>query len=288
LPEGFNPSQARETLNRWIAHETARTTREVKEAIETYRFNDAAGAAYRFVWNIYCDWYVELTKPVLTGADGDAKRETRAMVAWVRDEILKLLHPFMPFLTEELWSLTATAKRCEPLVLTSWPVHSGLDDEAAESEIGWVVDLISAVRSLRAEMNIPPATLLPLILVGASDVTQGRAQRWRDVINRLARLSGISFEPRPPDGAVPLVVRGEVAALPLKGVIDLAAEQTRLQKEIAKADADIKRVDAKLGNADFMARAPEEVVDEQRERREEAEQRRAKFAQALERLKRAA
>jgi valyl-tRNA synthetase len=288
LPDGFNPAQARETLSRWIAHETARTTREVKEAIETYRFNDAAGAAYRFVWNVYCDWYLELTKPVLMGADGDAKRETRAMVAWVRDEILKLLHPFMPFLTEELWAVTSTAERAAPLVLSPWPTHSDLDDEAAESEIGWVVDLISAVRSLRAEMNIPPATLLPLVLVGASDVTQGRAQRWREVINRMARLSGISFDPRPPDGAVQLVVRGEIAALPLKGVVDLAAEQTRLQKEIAKADADIKRVDAKLGNTDFMARAPEEVVDEQRERREEAEQRRAKFAQALERLKSAA
>jgi valyl-tRNA synthetase len=287
VPDGFDPSQARETLNRWIAHETARTTREVKEAIETYRFNDAAGAAYRFVWNIFCDWYLELAKPVLMGADGDAKRETRAMVAWARDEILKLLHPFMPFLTEELWAVTATAKRAEPLVLTPWPVHSGLDDEAAESEIGWVVDLVSAVRSLRAEMNIPPATLMPLVIVGASDVTQSRAQRWREVIGRLARLSGISFDPRPPDGAVQLVVRGEIAALPIKGVIDFAAERTRLEKEISKADADIKRVDAKLGNADFMARAPEDVVDEQRERREEAAQRRAKFAQALERLKRA-
>ena len=217
LPDGFNPSQAKETLSRWIAHETARTTREVKEAIETYRFNDAAGAAYRFVWNIYCDWYLELTKPVLMGADGDAKRETRAMVAWARDEILKLLHPFMPFLTEELWAVTSTTERAAPLVLSPWPTHSGLDDEAAESEIGWVVDLISAVRSLRAEMNIPPATLLPLVLVGASDVTQGRAQRWREVISRMARLSGISFDPRPPDGAVPLVVRGRDCCVAVEG-----------------------------------------------------------------------
>src|SRR5205814_687561 len=167
LPAGFDPAKAEQTLNRWIAHETAGAAAEITEAIAAYRFNDAAGTAYRFVWNIYCDWYLELTKPVLIGADGDAKRETRAMVAWVRDEILKLLHPFMPFLTEELWAVTATAKRDAPLVLSRWPEHSGLDDEAAESEIGWVVDLISAVRSLRAEMNIPPATLLPLVLIGA-------------------------------------------------------------------------------------------------------------------------
>jgi valyl-tRNA synthetase len=290
MPAGFDPATVKEILNRWIAHETARTTREVTEAIATYRFNEAAGAVYRFVWNIYCDWYVELAKPVLSGADSAAKAETQAMVAWARDEILKLLHPFMPFLTEELWAVTVeqVAKRPQPLVLTEWPSHDGLDDEAAESEIGWVIDLISAVRSLRAEMNIPPATLLPVTLVDASDATQSRAQRWREVIARLARLSGIAFEVRAPEGAVQILVRGEVAALPLKGVIDLAAERARLEKEIAKADADIKRVDAKLGNADFMARAPEEVVDEQRERREEAELRREKLAQALERLKRAA
>jgi valyl-tRNA synthetase len=288
LPAGFEPKAAKETLNRWIAHETARASREVTEAIEAYRFNEAASAVYRFVWNIYCDWYLELAKPILTGPDGAAKSETRAMVAWARDEILKLLHPFMPFITEELWDVTATEKRDELLTLTAWPSLEGLDDDKAEGEIGWVVDLVTAVRSLRSEMNIAPATLVPLVLVGASTETEARAQRWTDVVKRLARLSEISSAAGMPRGAVQLLVRGEVAALPLKGVIDLAAEKSRLEKEIAKADADIKRVDAKLGNADFMARAPEEVVDEQRERRDEAEARRAKILEALERLKSAA
>jgi valyl-tRNA synthetase len=288
MAEGFDPRDAKETLNRWIAHETARTTRDVTEAIEAYRFNDAANAAYRFVWNIYCDWYLELAKPVLTGPDGDAKSETRAMVAWARDEILKLLHPFMPFITEELWEVTATSKRGPLLTLTRWSTLVGLDDESAEAEIGWVVDLVTAVRSLRSEMNIAPATLIPLALVNASADTQTRAQRWTDVVKRLARLSDISLAGAMPQGAVQLLVRGEVAALPLKGVVDLTAEKTRLEKEIAKADADIKRVDAKLGNANFVANAPEEVVEEQRERREEAEGRRAKFLEALERLKSAA
>jgi valyl-tRNA synthetase len=288
LPAGFDPKGTSETLNRWIAHETARAAREVTEAIQSYRFNEAAGAVYRFVWNIYCDWYLELAKPVLTGPDGAAKAETRAMVAWARDEILKMLHPFMPFITEELWEVTAEAKRSGMLTLTHWPSHEGLADEKAEGEIGWVVDLVTAVRSLRSEMNVPPATLISLALVGASAETQARAQRWTDVVKRLARLSEISFAPAMPQGAVQLLVRGEVAALPLKGVIDLAAEKSRLEKEVAKADADIKRVDAKLGNADFMARAPEEVVEEQRERREEAEARRAKTLEALERLKSAA
>jgi valyl-tRNA synthetase len=315
LPDGFDPSSAKETLNRWIAHETARATREVTDAILAYRFNDAAGTIYRFVWNVYCDWYLELAKPVLMGADSPAKAETQASIAWARDEILKLLHPFMPFITEELWAVTG--KRDELLTLAKWPLKPRPDmlataiaatamagdplampivvpplpeieqfsDPAAEAEIGWLVELISAIRSLRAEMNIPPATLFPLVLVGASDDIRSRAERWSDVMKRLARLGEMSFADRAPDGSVQLLVRGEVAAIPLKGVIDLAAEKTRLAKELAKADADIQRVDAKLGNEKFVANAPEEVIDEQREKREEAETRKAKILEALERLR---
>jgi valyl-tRNA synthetase len=317
LPEDFNPTEARDTLNRWIAHETARATREVTEAIEAYRFNDAANAVYRFVWNVYCDWYIELAKPVLMGEEGAAKAETRAMVAWARDEILKLLHPFMPFITEELWAVTA--KRGGLLALAPWsrkaggltpeqpasistaspsdplipPVILALDaddfsDPAAEAEIGWVVDLLTAIRSVRAELNITPATLTPLVLAGASAETTARAQRWNDVIKRMARLSDISFADRPPEGAVQLLVRGEVAALPLKGLIDFSAEKARLDKELAKADADIKRVDAKLGNEKFVANAPDEIVEEEKEKREAAVARKAKILEALERLKNAA
>jgi len=284
MPSGFDPERAQETLNRWIARETFQAAREVTEALRAYRFNDAANAIYRFVWNVYCDWYLELAKPVLLGEEGPAKAETRAMVAWVRDEILKLLHPFMPFITEELWMVTA--RRDGLLALEAWSIEPGavpLDlslitkddpqtlpellvyaanfvDHSAEAEIGWLIDLVSAIRSVRAEMNIPPATLTLLVLAGASAETQERVPRWSDVIKRMARLSDISFADRAPEGAVQLLVRGEVAALPLKGVIDLAAERARLDKEIAKADADIKRVDTKLGNEKFVANAPEEIV----------------------------
>jgi valyl-tRNA synthetase len=316
LPAGFDATQANETLNRWIAHETARATREVTEAIEAYRFNDAAAAIYRFVWNVYCDWYLELAKPVLMGEGSAAKTETQAMVAWARDEILKLLHPFMPFITEELWAVTA--KRDGLLVLAPWsrkasaltlnelalmsatslndplvpPVllasaPADFSDPAAEAEIGWVVDLVTAIRSVRAEMNITPATLTPLVLAAASAETKARAQRWNDVVKRMARLADISFADRAPEGAVQLLVRGETVALPLKGVIDLSAEKTRLDKEIAKADADIKRVDAKLGNEKFVANAPDEIVEEEKEKREAAVARKAKILEALERLKNA-
>jgi valyl-tRNA synthetase len=254
---------------------------------------------------------------VLIGEEGDAKAETRAMVAWARDEILKLLHPFMPFITEELWGVTA--ERDGLLVLAPWsrkadqltpeqlalmstaspndpfipPVLLALDaadfsDDTAEAEIGWVVDLVTAIRSVRAEMNIPPSTLTPLVLSGASAETKERAPRWSDVIKRMARLADISFADRAPEGAVQLLVRGEVAALPLKGVIDFSAEKARLDKELAKAEADIKRVDAKLGNEKFVANAPEEIVEEENEKRDAALARKAKILEALERLKNAA
>jgi valyl-tRNA synthetase len=316
MPAGFDPTKAKATVNRWIAHETARATREVTEALEAYRFNDAANAIYRFVWNVYCDWYLELAKPVLLGEEGPAKAETGAMIAWARDEILKLLHPFMPFITEELWMVTA--RRDGLLALAPWsrkaaapmaeqialmsavnpndplipPILLAFDaadftDEAAEAEIGWLVDLLTAIRSVRAEMNIPPATLTSLVLAGVSAETRERVPRWSDVIKRMARVSDISFADRAPEGAVQLLVRGEVAALPLKGVIDLAAERARLDKEIAKADADIKRVDAKLGNEKFVANAREEIVEEEKEKREAAVARKEKILEALERLKNA-
>jgi valyl-tRNA synthetase len=282
---GFDPKAAKETLNRWIAHETGNAAREVTEAIEAYKFNEASAAAYRFVWNIFCDWYLELAKPVLQGADGPAKDETRAMTAWVRDEILKLLHPFMPFITEELWRVTAEggSARDSLLALAPWPKHDALDDLEAEAEIGWVIDLVTAIRSVRAEMNI--TTEIPVVLVGVSAATQARAGRWADIIRRLARLSGISPAESVPQGAVQLIVRGEVAALPLKGVIDFAAEKARLEKEIARVNSDISRIDAKLANSDFVRRAPEDVVEGEREKREEAETRRLKINEALERLK---
>jgi valyl-tRNA synthetase len=231
---------------------------------------------------------VELSKPLLIGPDGAAKDETRATAAWALDEILKLLHPFMPFITEELWRVTGEAgpKRDALLVLSDWPRLEGLDDPKAEAEIGWVVDLVTTVRSVRAEMNI--TAQIPLVLAGASAETKARAERWKEFVQRLARVAEISFADAPPPGSMQLLVRGEIVAMPLKGVIDFAAERARLDKEMAKVESDIKRLDAKLGNADFLAKAPEELVEGEREKRDEAEDRRRKIVEALERLKGAA
>jgi valyl-tRNA synthetase len=291
LPSDFDPTATKETLNRWIVGETARTAGVVNWKLRDYKFNEAAGQLYILVWNIYCDWYLELAKPVLLGIDGPAKDETRATVAWARDQILKLLHPFMPFITEELWGVTASREQL--LVLADWPDYStafddsrSFSDAGAEQEIGWLIELVTAIRSVRAEMNITGH--IPLVLVGAGEYAREHAKNWEDFIKRLVRVSEISFVDTAPSGSVQIVVRGVLAALPLKGVIDIAAESVRLQRELAKAEANIKRIDAKLSNEKFVANVSEEVVEEEKEKLEEASLQKTKILNALERLKNAA
>ncbi|MBM6594216.1 valine--tRNA ligase [Microvirga pudoricolor] len=284
--EGFDPASVKETLNQWALGECAKALSEVTAGIEAYRFNDAANAAYRFVWNVFCDWMLEFAKPVFQGPDSPAKDETRATIAFIIDEICKLLHPFMPFLTEELWEIKGRQgpARERILALSPWSNLSGLSNDGAEAEIGWVVDLVTEIRSARAETNVPAGAQIPLSLVSPSADVKARAERWNDTIKRLARVSEISVVEAAPKSSVQLLVRGEVAALPLEGVVDLSAERARLEKEIQKIVADVGKIDAKLGNADFIARAPEEVVDEQRDRRDDALSRKAKIEEALSRL----
>jgi valyl-tRNA synthetase len=286
----FDPSQTREPLNRWILGEAAKAAAETAGAIESYRFNDAAAAVYRFVWSVFCDWNLELAKPVLQGgeSDGAAKAETQATIAYVLDTIYALLHPFMPFLTEELWAIKGEAgpPRTGPLALGSWP-REGLEiDESVEAEIGWVVDLIGEIRSVRSEMGVPPAASVPLILVAPSERVARSAAAWSESIKRLARVERIATDDVAPQGALQLVVRDEVVALPLGGIIDLTAERGRLDKEIEKVRLEIAKVEAKLGNEDFLARAPDDVIAEHEERREAFHERLAKLTHARERLDR--
>ena len=280
----FDPASAKDALNQWIVHEANACIAEATAALETYRFNDAAGAVYRFTWNVFCDWYVELSKPALLDGEGDIKAETQKTAAWTLDQILKLLHPFMPFITEELWGETAT--RETKLILAEWPVFSeALNRPEAAAEINWAIGLITAVRSVRAEMNVPAGAKVPLAAVALGDGEKARLATHEGVIARLARLSGISQAGEAPKGAVQIVHDGAVFALPLEGVIDIAAEKTRLEKEVAKAGDEIARIDKKLANKSFVERAPAEVVEEQRERRAGYEEQRVKFEAALEKLK---
>ena len=282
----FAPGAVEQTLNRWIVGEVAGAAREITVALNAYRFNEAANAAYKFVWNVFCDWYLELAKPVLQGADGPAKDETRATAAWVLDRIAKLLHPFMPFITEELWAINGRSgpARRSLLALSSWPQHAGLENPEAEAEIGFVVDLVSEVRSVRSEMNVPASALMQLVIVGADANLRTMLQPWIDTIKRMARISDIAFQIQPPAESAQMIVRGVTVALPLAGVIDISAEKGRLAKEIGKEEKEVAKVDSKLCNADFIARAPEEVVEENRERRQDALDRIARMRAALQRL----
>jgi valyl-tRNA synthetase len=280
----FDPNFVKLLVNKWIITQLADTLGTIEKALDDYRFNDAANAIYHFVWSLYCDWYLELTKPILIGLDEEAKSETRATVAYVRNQILKVLHPFMPFITEELWHFTANERREPMLALAAWPGQPPYFMDAHE-EVSWLIDLVSAVRSVRTEMNVPAASLIQIEFVNPSETTRKRAELWDLALNRLARISGSVFSEKVRPGSIQIIVGGETVAIPLQGLIDLSAERARLAKEMAKCDADIARVDAKLGNPNFVARAPEEVVEEEKEKRDEAQARKAKVAEALERLK---
>jgi valyl-tRNA synthetase len=278
----YDPVAARVTVNRWIAGEAWRTRNAVTRAIEEHKYNEAAAALYQFVWNVYCDWYVELIKPILSGGDEAAKTETRASAAWALDQILLLLHPFMPFVTEELWQKTAAREQW--LIDAAWPAYKGLGDAKADAEIEWVIRLISEVRSVRAEMNVPAGAKIACVLVGAGGESRRRAAQWETEIMRLARLASLSFEDHVPKHAAQIVLDEATVALPLEGVIDFAAEKVRLAKEREKIEKDAAAIDARLNNPGFVAKAPEEVLEETRERKAELEARKQKIGAALKRL----
>ncbi|MGH6878194.1 MAG: valine--tRNA ligase [Rhizomicrobium sp.] len=265
----FDPARAASTVNRWIIAETAAAAREITHSVEQLRFNDAANAAYQFVWSRFCDWYLELIKPVLTGSDEAARSETRAAAAWVRDRILGMLHPFMPFITEELWE--RTSDRPSLLIIADWPRIDAPANEDACAEIEWLIALVSGVRSVRSEMNVPAAAKIELVLIGANAASRTRLKRNLDSIMTLARLSSVSFAGEVPGGSAQFLAGEAVAALPLGDVIDFAKERARLEKELQRSQSEIAKIDAKLGNADFLSRAPEDVIEEQKERRGDAE-----------------
>ncbi|MBN9535306.1 MAG: class I tRNA ligase family protein, partial [Alphaproteobacteria bacterium] len=283
LPEGFDPASARLTVNKWMLGELARANIAIDKALVEFRLNEAAGALYEFIWGVVCDWYVELTKPILQGADGPDKDETRAVTAFVLRETVKLLHPVMPFITEELWDKLGHRAGHGALIGQPWPAAPAVD-AAADAEMGWLVKLISDIRSARAELNVPAGAKLKLLVVGANDATTARLETHRAAIERLARIEGVEAATSAPKASLQLVVGEATYALPVGDVIDLKAESARLQKEIKKLADEVAKIDAKLGNAAFVSRAPEEVVEEQRERRTQAEQTRIRLSAALERL----
>ncbi|MBL8697432.1 MAG: valine--tRNA ligase [Alphaproteobacteria bacterium] len=284
-PAAFDPNWAKLTVNRWVLGELALTVRAIEAALEGFRFNDAAGAAYQFVWGSFCDWYLEFTKPVLTGEDGPAKAETQAVGGYVLREILKLLHPMMPFITEELWDKLGFGDG-RMLVVTAWPEAAALPtDAAAKDEMDWIVRAISELRTLRAEMNVPVAARLKLGVREASPGAIDRIRRHEASLRSLARVESIDIDPPSAGGGVAqLALPDATLVVPLAGLIDPAAERSRLGKEIARQEGEIGKIDRKLGNPDFLAKADPVVVEEQRDRRAEAAAAKQRLEAALSRL----
>ncbi|MEM7620900.1 MAG: valine--tRNA ligase [Pseudomonadota bacterium] len=284
--EGFDPANVQQTINKWIAGETERTAKTVTENIEAHRYNDAANALYHFIWHVFCDWYLELIKPILNEGDSKAQSETRATTAWALDQVLKLLHPFMPFLTEELWMRLAEygPDRKTLLALADWPDYTGLINKKADEEINWVIRLISEVRSVRSEMNVPAGAKIPLVITGANAQTIARVECHEDTIKRLARLESFLLSNNVPKGAVQIVLDEATIGLSLVGIIDIEQESERLKREIEKVTSNIERISSKLSNDKFVANAPKDVVNQEKERKAEALHKQSKLKGALERL----
>jgi valyl-tRNA synthetase len=280
----FDPARVTHTLNKWIVGELSNTARAVGAAIEDYKFTDATSCVYSFVWGTFCDWYLEFTKPILTGADvnADLRAETRATTAFVFDQILHLLSPFMPFITEELYGQIAPRKDDDMLMTARWPASDALPvDAGAAADVAWVIDLITEIRSVRTDMNVPASAKTQLDVMAADETTRTRLQKFDEIIRRLARVEAVEYVTDAPKGAVQFVMGGVTFALPIADIIDLDRERVRLEKEIARLRGDIQKIDQKLANDDFVAKAPEEIIVEQRARRAEAEAVAAKLSAAL-------
>ncbi|TDL89036.1 valine--tRNA ligase [Meridianimarinicoccus aquatilis] len=286
IPTGLlQQSDITQTANKWIVGETARARAEIDDALAAYRFNDASATLYSYVWGTVCDWYVEFAKPLFSSEDPAIVAETRRTMAWVLDQCMILAHPFMPFITEELWALTA-AQRDEMLIHADWPTYeaSEIADKTADGEMGWVIALIDSIRSLRAQMHVPAGAKLPLLQLDLDAAGQAAWDRNATLIQRLARIESVSIINELPKGAVTIPVEGGTFALPLADVIDVAEEQARLEKTLGKLAKDMGGLRGRLNNPKFVASAPDDVITETRDLLATKEDEDAKLRAALARL----
>ena len=282
-PENTRPD-AQNTLNKWIIGETAKTLTTVDEALNAYRFNDAALALYAFTWGTVCDWYVELTKPILQGDDAAAKAETEQTLAWVLDQCLIMLHPIMPFITEELWGIS-NSERPKMLIHADWPTYTtDLVDADADREMNWVIGLIESVRSVRAQMHVPAGLKVPLVVSSLDANGQAAWDNNETMIKRLARIDSLTQVAEFPKGTATIAVEGGTFGLPLADIIDVAEEKARLEKSLGKLAKELGGLRGRLNNPKFVASAPEEVVAESRELLAQKEEEETALKAAVERL----
>jgi valyl-tRNA synthetase len=285
--EGFNPEDVKSSLNRWIIHEVRECQEAIDKALGDYRFNDAANGLYQFVWGTFCDWYLEFTKPSLAGDDDALKDEIRGTTGWVLDQILILLNPFMPFITEELYQATAKRPADSLLLKAGWPIYpESLRHSEAAAEIEWVQTVISEIRSIRADMNVPAKAEIALVVQDANDGTKANLAKYDAQIRQMARLSSIDTQQdgEQHKGAIKTVIREATFILPIADLIDLDQERGRLQKEISKLEDNIKKMAQQLENQNFIANAPDEVIAEKKGIIEQDTVKKEKLHKALEQL----
>ena len=280
---GLSVPVAKETVNRWIVGETVKTLNEVNIAFDQFRFNDAAQALYSFVWGTVCDWYVELSKPLLNSDDSKIKNETRQTMGWVIDHCLILLHPIMPFITEELWE--TLSKRNEMLVHCDWPEYdSALIDHAADLEMNWVVNLIESIRSARAQLRVPAGLKIPMIFLEMDSEAKQAWENNSEMIQKLARITELTSADEIPKGSIAISAKGASFALPLEGIIDVEEEKKRLSKSLDKLQKEISALKGRLQNSKFIESAPEEVILETQENLVLREEEEAKLSSAASQL----
>ncbi len=271
------------TVNKWIIGETAKVREQVDAAMAGYRFNDAATALYAFVWGKVCDWYVEFSKPLLLDGDDATKAETQATMAWVIDQCLILLHPIMPFITEELWG--TLGERQKMLIHADWPDYGAeLVDAEADREMNWVIDLIDSIRSARAQVRVPVGLYVPLVVTELSEAGRAAWANNETMIKRLARIEDLSEVDAFPKGCIIIPAEGASFGLPLADVIDVAEEKARLEKTLGKLDKELGGLRGRLNNPKFVESAPDEVVAEARENLALREEEAGKLKAALDRL----
>ena len=282
----FNPAEATLPLTQWLVGETYRATEAITASLEAYRFNDASTSVYQFIWDGFCDWFIELAKPILQGDDEAAKIETQAAAQWGLQNALKLLHPFMPYVTEELWQeIKPVDTGAKFLMLENWPqIPENLMNKDADAEINWVIKAITGIRSVRSEMNVPAGAKIPLIVSGSNELTQQRIVRHNDVLKRLARLDTITVQNDFPEGSIQSIVEEAVFAIHLNEVIDVTAETDRLKKEITKVEKEISKISGKLNNQGFLEKAPDAVIQENKSRLQDEQSKLEKLETALDRL----
>ena len=282
----FNPAEATLPLTQWLVGETYRATEAITASLEAYRFNDASTSVYQFIWDGFCDWFIELAKPILQGDDEAAKIETQAAAQWGLQNALKLLHPFMPYVTEELWQeIKPVDTGAKFLMLENWPqIPENLMNKDADAEINWVIKAITGIRSVRSEMNVPAGAKIPLIVSGSNELTQQRIVRHNDVLKRLARLDTITVQNDFPEGSIQSIVEEAVFAIHLNEVIDVTAETDRLKKEITKVEKEISKISGKLNNQGFLEKAPDVVIEENKSRLQDEQSKLEKLETALGRL----